>query len=375
MDFKLRSIILVITLFVSVFLNSAKAGLVLPDPDCGFSGGDNCLVFDDFTVFSMSFLQFNEDSSLQPISGDTYYIDSSPGKIKDDIVIASSPAAATNNTDISATGIDDAFDTPNDGGSDLFAMLADNEPTPVLTNDNNVTSLLPNPDGIDIDGDGTANELQGLSLWDIETSALTSFLGGEELLFFFNLNETGTVGALDSGQDMLGWMRVFLTDSLTGDTIDFTLSGANTLNPAIQSQAQTGLGGVVAPDNILPTADDEWAYVHGQICVDENDGTVLALASCSNAGNPANGQTVNQNLGSNAAAFALWNEDLNSALYSNKYDMMTVDLRMAHIENGFDQMFIRAGEVEGGEIPEPLGVWLFVAGIFGLFCSRRSCKA
>lgn len=375
MNFIFRSIFFVIILLISVFFNSAKAGVVLPNPNCGFSGGDNCLIFDDFTVFSMSFLQFNEDQSLQPVSGDTYYIDSSPGKIKNDIVIASSPAAATNNTDISATGIDDAFKTPNDGGSDLFAMLADNEPDPVLSNDNNVTSLLPNPDGIDIDGDGTTNELLGLSLWDIETSVLTSFLGGEDLLFFFNLNETGTVDALDSGQDMLGWMRVFLTDSLTGDTIDFTLSGANTLNPAIQSQAQTGLGGLVAPDNILPTANDEWAYVHGQICVDENDGSVLALESCASAGNPANGQTVNQNLGSNAAAFGLWNEDLNSALYSNKYDMMTVDLRMAHIENGFDQLFIRAGEIEGREIPEPVGIWLFVAGVVGLFWARRNCKA
>lgn len=362
-----------LTIFVlSIFIYTSNtfAGVILPEPDCGFSGGDNCLVYDDFTVYSMSFLQFNEDQSLQPVSGDKYYIDSSPGKIKNDIVIASSPASAINNSDISTTGIDDAFETPNNGGSDLFAMLATAEPAPVLTNDNLVTSLLPNSDNLDIDGDANTDDKE-LSLWDIETSVLTDFLDGDDLLFFFNLNETGAQDTLDSGQDMLGWMRVFLTDSTTGDSISFTLSGANTENPFIQTQEQTGINGTIMPDNILPTADDLWAYVHGEICVDETNGSVLALGSCSAANNPANGKTVNQNLGANAAAFSLWNEDLNNALYSGNYDMMSVDLRMAHIENGYDQMFIRAGEIGDDitvrDIPEPASILLMLMGLIGIY--------
>jgi hypothetical protein len=359
-----------VVLSLNLLLNSAVAGVILPEPDCGISGGNNCLVFDDFTVFSMSLLQFNEDASLQPVSGDKYYIDSSPGKIKDDIVIASFPTASTNNSDISPTGIDDGFDTPN-GGSDLFAMLATNEPSPVLANDNQVTSLLPNPDGLDIDDNGTidgdGNPGGGLSLWDIEISELTTFLNDEDLLFFFNLNETGANDALDSGQDMLGWMRVFLTDSQTGDSIDFTLSGANTLQPTIQSQAQG------TDDSILPTADEEWAYIHGQICTSSVDGSVLALSSCSAAGNPPNGQTVNQNLGANAAAFGLWNDDLNNALYSGTYDTLTVDLRMSHIENGYEQLFIRAGQVGDPSIsvPVPTSIWLLLTGLASLGISRR----
>lgn len=331
-----------------------KANIILPDPKCGTAAGDNCLIFDDFTVFSMSFLEFNNSGSLQPTAQDLYYIDSSPGKIKDDIVIASSPAASINNSDISPTGIDDAYSTPTSGGPDFFAMLAANEPDPLLTHDNiqGGNALMPNPNNIDVDADGSGDGTGPLALWDIETSVLTSFLGGEDLMFFFNLNETGTDDQLASGQDMLGWLRVYLTDSATGNSISFTLSGNNTAIPAIQSYAQT------AQDNILPTAQDEWAYIHGKICVNELDGSVIALSSCSAAGNPANGKTVNQNLGANAAAFGLWNQDLNTALYSGAYDMMSVDMRMGYIESGYEQLFIRAAQV-GTEIPEPSMILIF----------------
>ncbi|OUR60061.1 hypothetical protein A9Q74_14810 [Colwellia sp. 39_35_sub15_T18] len=366
MNFILRTVVLCF-LSINIFFNSALATIILPEPDCGIDAGDTCLIFDDFTVFSMSFLQNNLDGSLQPHAGDTYYIDSSPGKIKDDIVIISSPEASKNNTDIAATGIDDAFDTPSGaGGSDLFAMMAANEPTPDgWTGDNiqQTNSLLPNPDNLDIDGDGNNDgNLNGeLSLWDITTENLINFLDGDDLLFFFNLNETGSNEGLDSGQDMLAWMRVYLTAD-NGDVLEFTLSGNNT-DLAAQSQAQTA-----ALDNILPGSDDEWAYVHGEICVNI-DGAVLALTSCIIAG--VDGFTVNQNLGSNSAAFGLWNSDLNAALYSGIYDVMTVDVRMSHIDNGYDQLFIRAGDVGGVLIPEPTSILLVLTAIGSLGWSRR----
>ena len=362
--------------------SKVTAGIMVPTPNCGFDAGDTCLEFDDFTVFSMSFLQFNENGSLSPNSGDTYYIDSSPGKISDDIVIMTSPAGARNNSDISPTGIDDAFNTPNSSSTDVFAMLADDEPSPTLTNDNIQASnaLLPNPDGIDINGDGVFDTLDtSLSLWDIETNELTSFLGGEDLMFFFNLNETGAQDDLDSGQDMLGWLRVYLTDSTTGNSINFTLSGNNTAS-ASQRQSQTGAGGPIMPDSILPTPDDEWAYIHGRICVSNVDGSLIALSSCNQAAidgfDVTNGETVNQNLGANAAAFGLWSEELNSALYSGMYDTMSVDVRMSHIENGYEQLFIRAAQVGDTtvDIPEPKTSILIALSLIsiGLLARKRN---
>lgn len=363
---KIARTVLLLCFLTSLTSSHVNANIILPDPSCGTAAGDNCLIFDDFTVFSMSFLEFNNSGVLQPTAQDLYYIDSSPGKIKDDIVIASFPAASVKNTDISPTGIDNAFSTPTSGGPDFFAMLAANEPPPVLTNDNiqGANALMPNPNNIDVDADGNGDGTGPLSLWDIETSVLTSFLDGEDMMFFFNLNETGTDDQLASGQDMLGWLRVYLTDSATGNSVSFTLSGNNTAAPAIQSYPQTAF------DNILPTATDEWAYIHGKICVDETDGSVITLTSCSAAGNPPNGKTVNQNLGSNAAAFGLWNEDLNNALYSGNYDMMSVDMRMGYIESGYEQLFIRAAQV-GTEISEPSILMLFLLSILGLGASKR----
>lgn len=363
-----------------IYSTTARAALILPEPDCGLSSGKTCLVYDDFTVFSMSFLQFTENGSLSPNSGDKYYINSSPGHLADDIVIASSPHVSKDNEDLtpSLVDMDNAFDTPNAGGSETFVMLSSNEPSPVLTNDNFINSALPNPDNLDIDNDGIPDgdaNGNGISLWDIETASLTSFLGGDDLLFFFNLNETGANDTLDSGQDMLSWMRVFLTDSTTGDVKHFTLSGNNTLAPAIQSRAQS------SSDSILPTEDDMWAYTHGEICVSTVDGTVLALSSCSFVGNPANGVTVNQNLGANAAAFALWNEELNDDLYSGKYDMLSVDMRMSHIENGYEQLFIRAANVSDGtviinEVPSPSSLFLIFVGpiVLLLKCKKPHIK-
>lgn len=362
--------------------NYANATVLLPDPDCGFNSGSNCLVYDDFTVYSMSFLQFNLDGKLSPTANDVYYVASSPGKIKNDIVIATSPAAAKTNTDV-ANNVDNAFDTPNmpsgSSQSSMFAMMSSAEPLANGWTGDNVqqsSSLLSNPNNLDINGDGSGDgNLNGkLSLWDIQVSELTSFLNGDDLLFFFNLNERGNQETLDAGQDMLSWGTVYLTDTLTGSSIDFTFSGANTVNPLIQSMIQT-----VGVDNILPNVDDLWGYVHGEICVDNTNGAVLALSSCSAAGNPQNGETVKQNLGAKAAAFALWNENLNKALYSGSYDVMTVDLRMSHIDSGYDQLFIRAGHV--GEpivpeenVPEPGSIWLITAGLVGLSLYRRKTK-
>jgi hypothetical protein len=147
----------------------------------------------------------------------------------------------------------------------------------------------------------------------------------------------------------------------------------------------TGTGGTCIPDvldaqqagvnDILPTANDQWALVHGTICA-APDGSVVWLGHCADslAPVPPGSTDISQNLGANNAAFALFSQDLQDALDSGAFDggIMSVDARMAALNNGYEQLFILAGNaIPNIDIPEPLTVSLFGAGLAGAAALRR----
>jgi hypothetical protein len=321
----------------------AGAAPVLPSADCLTDPSDitNCLKFDDFAVYSLAFLNYqNGEGDVSP--GDTYYVRSSGQPINDALVVATSPGGRRNNTDLGLAGVDDAYNTPNSvpGNSSFVNFLMESpDPSPTFTGDNfNQTTQ----------GDAT------LPLWDVLVSDVQSFLGGEDLVFWFNLNEENK-GGLDDGQDMYAWGQVTLTDTATNTSVTFTLSGNDTSLFPEQSAAQT------AGDSILPNASDMWAWVHGEICVDPATGDLVELGPCSTSF----GDTVNQNLGAGQAAFALYSPDLNTALYSGLYDLMTVDMRMAHIDNGYEQLFILNSDIPTN-VPVPGTILLLGLGLIGM---------
>src|SRR5438874_8643103 len=200
----------------------ASADVLLPGQggpavSCGLGPTNNCIIFSDFTVFSLSLLQFQADGNNSgPHSGDAYYVPSSPGILNKDAITVFTGSSGVSNP---AGSIDQPYGSPNavpKGELANFAMIPP-DPSPSFSGDNihqslttvnnNLTPVAGAPGGV---ADGS------LPLWDISVAALKSYLAGGSLDFFFNLNQTkasGDATYLATPQDMLAFMEVTLTSA------------------------------------------------------------------------------------------------------------------------------------------------------------------
>jgi len=345
------------------YATPASADVVtLPFPgSCGTVAGTNCLVFDDFTVYSLALLNFQ--AGYGPVTaGDPYDVSTNGIALQNALVVATGVggSGAINTDQISGGHVDNAFDTPNSQGSGLqnFVMNSTNAGT----------------QGAAIPGNTTAT-------WDVTVADLNTYLNGGKLTFFFNLNQTNSnvTTYLNNPEDALGWLEVTLTNSTTGAAVHFWLDG-NACNGVIglpgstncdptQAYAQNNANNTILPVDPL---HDEWAYIHGQICVSDQ-GAVLGFGSCQSLG--IQGNTVDQNLGANDAAFALYSDPLNTLLHSGLYDVMSVDLRMAALDNGYEQLLIYSSNAIPQQVPEPLTLTIFGAGLAGVALWRRRRRA
>lgn len=351
-------------------LCSGAHAIMLPTPDCGPTG--NCLQFEDATVYSLAYLNFLATGVVgNPGPGDAYYVRSNGDPINNSIVIASSPGGRRDNTDLPlGATLDNAYDTPNSvPAAYVNWVMQASDPNPTFIGDNVQTTSLSAAGQPGLPGSAESPEILDLPLWDIQVSALRDYLApmNSDLVFFFNLNEENK-GGLDDGQDMLAWARIWLTDLDTGASTFYDLSGNLTSPLPNQSQAQ-----IDGQDDILPDAEDMWAHVHGEICVSQSQGLVY-LGSCSDAISdgisvPADAKTVNQNLGADIAAFAIYNAELSQLVLdpNSVYDILSVDFRMSRIDNGYEQLFIAPATVgDTPPIPEPATMLLVGSGILGL---------
>lgn len=320
--------------------NSANASLMLPEPTPQTSQ-----LFGDFHVFSLPF--------LNNLFGGGFDVPSTPGVIKDFVVLATGASGMPVNTNF--PGMDNAYPTPSGvAGSDFFGTQTTTDPG--------------SAGGVDPVGDAAGT-------WDTDIAALRQFLidnASDELAFFFNLNETDNVEGLD-GQDMLGWGAVTVIDE-DGilPTLTFFLSAAD--DPLTASDehadgltASMSLGGPEPDPSINPTGtgddpslrDAQWAYIHGRITVDA-DGNFLHFGAPLGT-DPPGAMEINQNLGADHAAFVMFNQQLSDLVFDpfSGYETLSFDMRFSRIDNGFEQIFIQPVNVAGFVIPEPstLALW------------------
>jgi len=310
---------------------SALADVSLPTANCGTVAGTNCLQFYDFTVYSLALLdlQNGDDGKLGPKS--IYHVTTVGIDLQNELVVGtgSSGQGPVNSDLIGGGNVDDAFATPNAAGGGLTNF----------TMPGNATG-----EGANIVGTNSPDT------WDVNVDSLLTYLAGGKLTFFFNLNQTNTTSYLNDNEDALGWLSVTLTDStgvhaaktfyLDGDACNgqIGLAGSGNCDPG---QSYKGTTPPLTPtefanQNLLTDQaanHDEWAYIHGQICANTS-GALLHFGACN--GGDVNGVTLDQNLSENTAAFALYSDGLQQWLLSGDYDKMSVDLRMAAENNGYE---------------------------------------
>jgi hypothetical protein len=359
----------------TAFVGMAQAA-PLPDWDGTLPTAGNPLTsqqYQDFTIYSLNYL--SNLAALNSTSGSTYYglvkpisynVDSAVGQLHDKIVLVTgNTGAVQSNLDTcggtaSGSGCDNAYPYPSPTDS-FFRTATTAEPSVVVS------------------GEPTA------SMWTAEAGALRTFLGGNDMVFMFNLNEDngGDANTLD-GQSLLVSMKVDLTDA-NGNILYSFYVGANNALGLPQTAAEAwAIDGAPEADPLSPdydpmlvngggangyfSLDPRWAYVHGAISTDTTTGAFLGFGDCVFTGF-ANCTTINQNLGADDVAFSAFSQTLSDLIgdETSGVAFMNVTALTSGQSNGFEQLFIMGVDVPS-QVPEPAslglaGLALLVVGI------------
>ncbi len=339
------------------------------------------LQYGDFQSYALGLLNYDvtgDEKGTNGPNGIDYSIASSPGAIKDAIVLYSAPG----NQDLKnneSSSINDPFDSVGGvGGGTYFS-----------------TSMTEFPDPGTL-GDGSPDVPGGTSLtWDITTTALNEYLAGDNLVFYFNNNQTGKtletislwaygqIALVDSDTDAPTLYFDFVNNAYAGAP-SFYLGGIPDGDVTLYSNSYgNGIGLVGQPDSfvpgdyegpiaaITPSNYPEYVFVRGELCF----ANVNTPVDCGEA----HAFKINTNLGANEAAFSLFSPELQAWLddVNSPYDILQADFRLATLNNGYEQLFILRTPGEGPPpvIPEPSTIVLLLTGLFGLFIYQRKRKS
>jgi hypothetical protein len=244
-------------------------------------------------------------------------------------------------------------------------------------------------------------------IWNSTLTAFTTFLSGENPLFFFNNNQTSS-GEVAADQNLAVWAQVSLTgaglptlyltfSNLSDDYALFTEGGGGVFGGTAGGFTVGGIDATAAslPDpqagsNVNEPGTD-YVLSGGAICLD----AASAPISCSDPG--AVTGPINNNLGANQAAYAIDVPTLNEFLAAwllggfAGYTDIHIELQMGcdpdtigtsggtagvgdcvgrDLNNGYEQLFIGTSTTVV-QVPEPGILGLLGLGLLGLAAMYR----